>query len=1849
MEKSIFVYIDEFLKKQRYHKRWRYIVTFLASIVVFVTTYALILPAITVERTAYCGCEEHVHTEECYVGTNKETHEVPVCGLSEHTHTDECYQEQTDTDKTFVETGKATLVETSQANSAETSQAASEETGTESLVETSKESSTETTTDDVNQTIDYSRIYNYEDNKVMVKVSLPETSNVPKDAQLKVAPISRAEEQYDNMVKQAGDAVITGVAMNVRLYDISFYTNDEQYIDVSEDALVSMEFKDHADARLQQMEDYVSVVHFEEDKTHLPTVTDIVENEEQQLQKVTFETTGFSAFAVVMVQEETRDIVSNYTHSYTQLTNIGVSDLNGKTVAIANVTNNRALSSSLVGDAVSISGTTLNVNSASRMDSGLTEWIFVQNGNGYRISTADGSTWLYVSGNTLQTTTTESNATTFTVSEGTGTYADRFRIRYNTWRSIRYYNGSFSLSTSTIQSTTYQAVYEHAGVTANTTTETGLNIDGKSLVIANINGNRDYAMQATSTIQTGRLDAKAVNVVSNGAEVVYVTAEQDLTLWTFYRQSDGTYYIHTTIDGSIYYLNITASSLSVSTSPQKITVSLGEGNYEGQVRLVGNGTTVDWYGDNAANGDIFGPWDGNGNNNYQILAEPVAEGGLFYNLNLPSLSGKGSSWQNAISTIAVVTPDENMTALNPKPTGYTEAIGPSGQIYKKQTGIADADNPYAGLYRMNIKDYYSFTDPRQGLNYLGEDYPYYKEYRFDGWAYTDGSGNEHLLAPNAPVTHNTNGTFSVIDKQGNTVVIPGEAIFTGKWTQIAAPTYYFVNYAGTILDTEGDVSGRLQDEFTPVVAVGTLFFGENKTTGSDDRFAVSTDAKISAMITSSADLDFDREEPQIVISHVTEYNGQPIFNNKAPDTNSNLLMEALLAWIRADDNMAIKVSTGDGTAVIENKLATAENYRVRWYVMKEQDDGWHIDGVMTAETDELVIMKTFNGLTDEQIQAVLQNYKINIKIRYIDTTGVERTGTYLTLNADTYTGTTLAGKYTDNNGVEQYGIQGQYVYNGFHTSGNAVVWTARVLKGEHFIVEEEGFNVPQSLYPANVKGYDVSTISMLNGDYQTMYFDTKAGYDIYKATGEKKYDIVGGKTNSVSLANSYTEKGKGILFIQKTITNTGEIMQGAEFTLTQTRDNAGNVVSGKSQVVTTNYNGRAYFNNLEPGTYELKETGAHVGYLEYDEIITVTVTEKTDSNGREYTEVSANGNMNGDYGAGRTNLLLNIGNTLDPKTVVVVKDFKGITSGEIEQELRDTYYIKVYDASGNEVELVDKFNNIVDSLTFDNAARISVDGRKVYWNLVRLEPGDYTIVESGYRHKNYSEVSVSAYYKDEESGGRQENLPVQISDERLVNEKASVKITKDKEAGYIDITNKYGDLFDLYIKKEDSTNGKPLSGAVFKLYGSHNEATNAQDTVRYYDENGVVRTLYYIKTAEATDENGNTIISGMNLTNDDHKYVYIVDEAKPPDGYDASPKTDENGIILNEHVLTVRSEQTVNGHYELIVPNKIRGWPLKVRKRIPQGAVFDADTLFEMTITISDPKPYIGNDGTNVEKRIYNYQVYDSAGNPVSGSGMSGSFSDESGKTDSDVAEVHIQLKADWYVIVDEVPENFNYTVKEKTDADGDGVDDYRPVMSIVGNGAFDNESKIASGTIIQSGDGNIVTVDNYTPATKDITTSATVTKVWDPIADAADGVVMCLYQVRTNADQSKTVRLYPVNGEVTLSNENQWHYTWSDLPLYDDTGQSYNYYIREKPLDGWKSEYGVNVTQLEIDGSTVAAAPVTGGTVGVTNIRAFRLPKTGGIGTYRYLMTGMLIMVLSVFIYKFYKKNILKRKDIEK
>lgn len=81
-------------KYTRVHKRKRLrhrVVTVLAGVVVFCTTYALILPAITLEKQ--CDIPEHTHTDACYAQVTSVEKRVPVCSaetLEIHRHTADC-------------------------------------------------------------------------------------------------------------------------------------------------------------------------------------------------------------------------------------------------------------------------------------------------------------------------------------------------------------------------------------------------------------------------------------------------------------------------------------------------------------------------------------------------------------------------------------------------------------------------------------------------------------------------------------------------------------------------------------------------------------------------------------------------------------------------------------------------------------------------------------------------------------------------------------------------------------------------------------------------------------------------------------------------------------------------------------------------------------------------------------------------------------------------------------------------------------------------------------------------------------------------------------------------------------------------------------------------------------------------------------------------------------------------------------------------------------------------------------------------------------------------------------------------------------------------------------------------------------------------------------------------------------------------------------------------------------------------------------------------------------------------------------------------------------------------------
>ncbi len=85
--------VEQYYKSHRRHSLWKRVVSALAAIVVFCTTYALILPAITLENVV-CGMEAHTHEASCYTAAPEATRLKLVCtadSLGIHAHSDTCY------------------------------------------------------------------------------------------------------------------------------------------------------------------------------------------------------------------------------------------------------------------------------------------------------------------------------------------------------------------------------------------------------------------------------------------------------------------------------------------------------------------------------------------------------------------------------------------------------------------------------------------------------------------------------------------------------------------------------------------------------------------------------------------------------------------------------------------------------------------------------------------------------------------------------------------------------------------------------------------------------------------------------------------------------------------------------------------------------------------------------------------------------------------------------------------------------------------------------------------------------------------------------------------------------------------------------------------------------------------------------------------------------------------------------------------------------------------------------------------------------------------------------------------------------------------------------------------------------------------------------------------------------------------------------------------------------------------------------------------------------------------------------------------------------------------------------
>lgn len=936
---------------------------------------------------------------------------------------------------------------------------------------------------------------------------------------------------------------------------------------------------------------------------------------------------------------------------------------------------------------------------------------------------------------------------------------------------------------------------------------------------------------------------------------------------------------------------------------------------------------------------------------HTVTLHYVPEGAISYDLNLPLMgtSGegfKGSGWFEGH--------EPSISATVQKLVEGGTLARPAG--YYSEEGVAGIP----GLYRwkvtyvneLGIEENWKDADgnlPDKGTM-IGD---WYGEGRFDGWAYTAANGMTYLLDPEAEFQQKDDGTIfvsasrkigqdDVIEPIPETEVpLPEGARLVGHWTEISNVVSFFINYKGTILDTEGDVTGRRADTFTKSVAVGHVFYGKQKV-GVDGTFGSDANAKI----TSAFRDKFDKNDPstQIVVEYLRDCT-KPFDGNEgdtpqegdnyktsmsiySPGANSIMVKNNTLSLLKQTQR-TVQVATGkDTNPTIDPENCDGDHYDVRWYVLKEQADAWHIDGVLVAKTQEIALTKTFSGLSSDQSQELMNGT--------VDGSG-NRTGNF---QIDTELG---GEKYLT---ITVDPVTGQYSYEGSDSTQqlpNSYHWTLNAIMDEKYTMTEENYELD---------GYDVSSIIV-------HYFKrpntgvTEVTFEYSNSTEAFEYDypVTGGHTTAVSFNNFYTPTGTGAMAIVKrdstsSATDSSGLLEGAEFTLYSKEPSKdadgkwkGDVAldsSGKNLAVSTNHNGTAYFSGMNEGTYYLAETRAPSGYTanggcwkvkveknsDTGEVVVTLYEKDTDGTWKESGQTLYNGGIRGSYV---------VKNIAQANTVTVTKTFSGLTAAEM-----NTLYSasKTEDGSSTGYQIIIGQANSSGSigseeessatLTLDNAQR-SQDGFTFTWTIhdLTITKDDGTSIKYGLKEINYlvTDGSGGKKYADVAvtgtlAYGNKQELSLNIDVDNTSGGMAETveSFTFHSESSdHIYLNNHYTDTYDVRVNKVD-TKGKALEGAEFALYGPYQDSPDNQKSITVTGADGTAQSYYYIQTLT---ERPTGIHTGTGLKFDTD---YVLKEVTAPEGYTlAEPilirdtaEENHDGVYLLKVVNTSMEEATVS-------------------------------------------------------------------------------------------------------------------------------------------------------------------------------------------------------------------------------------------------------------------------------------------------------------------------------------------------
>lgn len=338
MEKDVLKSGMKFLQAKKKRKRRHKVVFFLACFVVLCTSYALILPAITMEKSTFCGQEEQISEPDGYADAESEPEEEDFRQTEENTEElnaetieeetpepeEETVEEETPEEEKPEEEMPEPEEETPEEETVEEEKPEEETIEEETLQEEEPEEETAEEPAEGDRVLTMTA----EGTDYIVTVSLTEAS-VPENAELQVSEIEPGSEEYESYCRQTTEALQTDsdeVSLSfARFFDIAFMADGQR---MEPEAPVEVKI-DYTEGVEIPEEEQGKAVHFTNDGAEV--LDTCMESDENGAVAFVFTQESFSVTGTVIKGEQSKEAVlhtagEDYTVTVSYDENAGISE-----------------------------------------------------------------------------------------------------------------------------------------------------------------------------------------------------------------------------------------------------------------------------------------------------------------------------------------------------------------------------------------------------------------------------------------------------------------------------------------------------------------------------------------------------------------------------------------------------------------------------------------------------------------------------------------------------------------------------------------------------------------------------------------------------------------------------------------------------------------------------------------------------------------------------------------------------------------------------------------------------------------------------------------------------------------------------------------------------------------------------------------------------------------------------------------------------------------------------------------------------------------------------------------------------------------------------------------------------------------------------------------------------------------------------------------------------------------------------------------------------------------------------------------------------------------------------------